>query len=340
MKTAHKATRRNIILGTLLTCLFVFFLINLASAQLINVTANDTIRLWVRVSQKTMVDIQPDNLGWDGVQPGTETNASQLAGWPTKKPAVQLENIGSTNISRIWFNASYPSSNPFGGGRASDYNAGNFVVVKRNTSSTAPYFFPNLIEYNESEMIYLQLPPTNGPWAHGRFRAANKEYFWAVNVSGGNCSRSQFIIGKTPHNISQLGTVDLRACDAGLTAELGTDCRRGTLARTTRAPYTGNNLWGWADMYLGLNGAANRLNYTVAVYWNCSRTAKVMFYHWNKDAPGALEGAAHPEYFSSTTLKPGQHIIGNVKLRIPYGTAYGNITGSLTVTVQALNVLG
>jgi hypothetical protein len=97
-------------------------------------------------------------------------------------------------------------------------------------------------------------------------------------------------------------------------------------------------MWSYADLYVGPNAAYE--NYTAAVYWNCSRTVKVMFYHWNMDAPGAQETAAHPKYFSSTTLKPGQHIIGNVKLRIPYGTAYGNITGSLTVTVQAINVLG
>jgi hypothetical protein len=323
----------------ILTATLILLLTLQACAQS-NITANDTIRLWVRVSQKTMVDIQPTDLGWDGVQPGTETNASQLWGWPTKKPAVQIENIGSTNISRIWFNATYPSSNPFGTGSANRYNAGNFVVVKRNTSAAAPYFFPNLIEYNESEMIYLVMPTVGGTWAHGRFRAANKEYFWAVNTTSGNCSRAQFRIGKTLHNATQLGTVDLRTCDATLITDGANDCRQGTLARTLSAPYTAGNIWGWADMYLGPNLAANRLNYTVAVYWNCSRTVKVMFYHWNKDAPGAKDGALHPEYFSSTILKPGEHIIGNVKLRIPYGTAYGNITGSLTATVMAINVLG
>jgi hypothetical protein len=339
MKTAHKATRRDIILGTLLTTLLIFFS-GIATAQL-NITSADTIDLWVYVAQKTMVDIQPDDLGWYGVDPGTETNASQLVGWTAKKPAIQIENIGSTNISRIWFNSTYPASNPFGGGSANDYDAGNFVVVKNNQSAANPYFFPNLVEYNESEIIYLQLPVVGGSWAHGRFHAANKEYFWAVNTTSGNCSRSQFRIGKTAHNASQQGTVDLRTCDATLTTEGANDCRQGTLTRTLLFPYTGNNQWGWADLYIGPNGAASRLNYTVAVHWNCSDTVKVMFYHWNQDAPGAQEGANHPEYFmSGATLKPGQHIIGNVKLLIPYGTAYGNITGSLTAIVQALNVLG
>jgi hypothetical protein len=320
----------------------LILLLTLSASAQSNVTTSDTIQLWVRVAQKTMVDIQPDNLGWDGVQPGTETNASQLWGWPSKKPAVQIENIGSTNISRIWFNATYPASNPFGTGRSNAYNAGNFVVVKSNSSAAAPYFFPNLIEYNESEMIYLQLPTLNGPWAHGRFRAANKEYFWAINVSGGNCSKKpMFRIGKNPHNASLLGSVDLRdaACELNLNGTAaGSTCRRGTLTRTNRAPYTGNNMWSYADVAIGTNAAYE--NYTVAVYWNCTSKVKIMFYKWNMDAPGAQESAKHPAYFSATTLKPGDHIIGNVKLRIPYGTAYGNITGSLTATVMAINVLG
>ena len=41
-----------------------------ASAQT-NITANDSISLWVSVAQKTMVDIQPEALGWIGVDPGT-----------------------------------------------------------------------------------------------------------------------------------------------------------------------------------------------------------------------------------------------------------------------------
>jgi hypothetical protein len=136
-----------------------------------------------------------------------------------------------------------------------------------------------------------------------------------------------------------MGSADLRTCDGALSGAgaLGANpCRSGTLTPTALAPYVGT--WGWADVYVGEN--AGYENYTIAVKADCTNNVTAMFYHWNKDAPGAQEGAVHPEYFYDTTLKPGEHIIANVKLRIPYGTAAGNITGALTVTVMALNVMG
>ena len=326
-KMRHKKLIKAVILFS-----FPFLLSSFVSAA--NVTANDTIQLWVTVAEKTMVDIQPDQLAWQNVPPGSETLASQAVGFP--KEAVQIENIGSTNISYIWFNNSYPSDSPFGSGLSSEYDAGNFVVVRRNETN-AKYFFVNRVEYNESEVIYLQLPSPESDWAHGRFRSANQEWFWAVNVSTGVCNESEFRIGKVAHNQSQLGSVDLRTCDSPLTSTGSEPCRKGNLQATTLAPYA-NGEWGYADLYIGPNG--NYENYTVAVYWNCSSYVKAMFYHWDMDAPGAQETANHPEYFSTTTLKPGEHIIANVKLRVPYGTAAGNITGALTVTVKAIDVGG
>jgi len=328
-KMKHKKLVRAIILFS-----FLFLLSSFASAQN---QSNDTIQLWVTVAKKTMVDIQPDLLAWHDVFPGYETNASDLVGWSSKKPAIQIDNIGSTNISKIWFNTSYPPDSPFGTGLASEYDTGNFAVIKRNATGgdNDTYFFVNRVEYNESELIYLILPSPKSEWAHGRFRSANKEWFWAINVTGDNCSDQIFKITKDPHNQSQLGDYDLTGCNVALSgpaARAGGTCREDALTPTAQPPYTGNDMWGYKNLHIGTD--TNYDNYTVAVHWNCSKQVTAMFYKWNKDAPGAQEDGNYSKYFSEETLKPGQHIIGHVKLRIPYGTAAGNITGALTVTVQ------
>ncbi|HEX54944.1 MAG: hypothetical protein DRO95_02045 [Candidatus Altiarchaeales archaeon] len=319
-------THTNSIVRLILLPLFIYLIIENATAQA-NVTANDTILLWVTVAEVTMVDIQPDQLGWQNVPPGSETNKSQLAYPPGAPDAIQIENIGSTNITEIWFNTSYPSSLPFGMGDISLYDAGNFVVLRRNESG-AEYFFVNRVEYNESEVIYLNVP---SGYAHGRFRSANSEYFWAIDVSDGWCNDSDFRIGKNPHNQTELGTVDLTTCDAGAPGQIlglgGNECRQGTLDPTP------DNQWGWADIYIGPN--TDYENYTVAVYANCSQYVRVMFYHWNMDAPGVADGANHPEYFSTTPLYPGGRIIANIHLRVPYGTMAGNITGAMTVHAKS-----
>jgi len=316
----------------IITIIVILFFAHKMSAQTTNITRTDTINISVTVAEKTMIDISPNVLVWTNIPPGTESNATyfdETASGTVVEEAIQIENIGSTNISYIWFNTSFPSESPFGKGNILLYDPGNFVVISRNNDSG--FFFVNRVEYNESTVIYLNVPKG---YAHGRFRSANKEWFWAVNVSDGNCSDSDFRIGKLPHNQTQLGTVDLTTCDVGLTALGPNECRSGTLTPTS------DGKWGYADIYIGPN--SNYENYTVAVEANCSKAEfQVWFYHWNMDAPGAQEGATHPEYFKTTPLVPGEKTIAYVKIRVPYGTMAGTLPqGKLTIFAEAINVAG
>jgi len=279
--------------------------------------SSSTINITVQVSEKTIIVVDPDSLTWtgtDSVDPGSEGIVK----------AIQIENMGSTNITHLWANTSYESTSPFGIGNASKYDAGNFVAISKANDTN--FFFVNRVDYNETHQdIYLTLP-TNTV-SYGRLRDAGNEYFWALESGGTNCTNGTFSIGVVPHTENQSGTTDLTECGHTLTSNIATGCRSGSLTTVNSGNYAGT--WGYADLFIGPNLGQN---YTVAVNADCELT---MFYHWNKDAPGA-DSANHPEYLSETTLYPGGAIIMYVKVKVPYGTAAGNVgEGFLTITAES-----
>ena len=72
-------------------------------------------------------------------------------------------------------------------------------------------------------------------------------------------------------------------------------------------------------------------NYTVAVSADCK---KVVFYHWNTDMP--TSNVNHVEYFFEGKLYPGDWIVANVRVYVPYGVAAGDVNpGVLTVIAQS-----
>ena len=322
----EKIITRIVLAGITLACI-----LGTASAQTVNKT--DSLAIYVTVANLTMVDINPANLTWVNIPPGTESNSTYAAAG--NKEAIQIENIGSTNITNIWFNTSQPDVMPFGSGDINNYDPGNFIIIKRNTSSN--WYFVDRKEYNESELIYLSLPGGGGSgvagMAHGRLRSADSEYFWVMNVSDGSCNDTRFWIGNDPHNQTDLGTVDLSSCNDPLTGA-GTpgDCRTGTFT-----PILGGS---YGVLNLSLDSSANE-NYTVITPAVCAgNNVSVRFNHWNMDAPGTVDGT-YTSYLYTTSLVPGEHIIANVKIRVPYGTMAGTLpTGSLTVIAQAVGVSG
>lgn len=311
-----------------LNLVIVFFILRSVTVQAANVTKVDTLAIYVNVTELTMVDINPANLTWINIPPGTESNSSYTASG--NKEAIQIENIGSTNITNIWFNVSQPSVMPFGSGDINNYDPGNFIVIRRNTTG-AKFYFVDRKEFNESELIYLTLP--GGEVVHGRLRSANHEYFWVMNVTDGTCNDTEFWIGNSPHNQTDTGTVDFTQACGSLTGTVTEDCRTGNFVPSS------DNQWGILNLTVG--SSASGENYTVITPMNCTgNNVTIRFWHWNMDAPGSSGSSnAFQEYFRTTPLVPGEHIIVNVKIRVPYGTIAGTLpTGYLTVIAQAVGV--
>lgn len=283
------------------------FFMGSASAQLGgNLTVNDSdyVDIMVNVSTKTMVDVEPAALSWSPVDPGSVgDNDTEILG--PNYFAIQIENIGSRNISQVWFNATYPSRSPFGVGSTAYTNAGNYVVLSNNTSSNKPspngFWFINRVEYNETrQLVYLRdpagnLPPNSAAYTYGRLRNASNEYFWFLNAVN-PCNASTYIrIGNETHTKTQTGT---------------TNFQTGNYSETTLASY-----YGWA---VGAITGGPLSGYEVAVNASCA----VFFSRWNRDFPFDYPGT-RAVYAYNGTLYPGDSFAMAVKVYVPYGIYEG-----------------
>lgn len=295
----------------------------------LDVNGTETANITVSISAITMVNIDPSVLSWSGLNPGDiGTNDTEATGYF----AIQIENIGSKNITHIWFNATYPSSRPFGTANVTKYNAGNFVVLAKDNSSGGAtpsfcngldkynaYKYPNRVEYPEMRtLVYLKddagnMPPESRDY--GRFRFADEEYFWMV-INDTDCASKSFYVGKEPHTATQSGSVDFSVAGNRVTVTLSA---------------TPTNGW----CYGNITGHDELTDYGVLVENGTSgANRKVMLTWWNKDA---VDGAAGHYLFEGSNLVPGNSTSPCVKVYIPYGVHQGTVeTGILTVVVNSV----
>jgi len=235
--------------------------------------------------------------------------------------AIQIENIGSANITHVWFNASYPTTDPFGTGNPSLVDAGNFVVLSRNESAT-DFWFINAVEYNATEaLVYIKdfagsMPPASASYTYGRFHNASNEYFWMIDDAT-TCHNTGTImrIGNVSHSKTQTGT---------------TDFQNGAYTEITLTALPDNS-FGYADITGGpLSGLC------VAVSSNCQR---VFFSRWNADEPFHLCSNVNYAFDYNETgaeeaLVPGDSFAMGIKAYVPFGIPAGSSTGTITAIVN------
>lgn len=278
------------------------------AAYTVNETGNATITL--TVASKTMIDITPQVLDYATQDPGTEVVNYTYDG--RNLTQIQIENIGSTNLTNVWFNTTQPSARPFGTGDSSNYDAANFIAIKNSTMTSTQYAFVDRLEYNHStDIAYLKLPADVK--TQGRLRAGPKEYFWATTSDGSYCNGTDtetLNLATIAHNETDTGDIDLT--DNSLTI---------------------NNIAGTIEWGLVNEFTVGDTSYCAAVSADCS---KVRFYRWNADAPG--EGSCTLDLrYSTTTLYPGDSFGVDIRMYVPYGVAQGAVTtGTLTVLATSV----
>lgn len=309
-----------------LLVLFLFIIMGAASAQLGgNLTSNDTesSSITVNISHKVMVDITPSSFSWGTggkplPEPGSVADSSnEEEGYF----GIQIENVGSANITHVWFNASYPDTTPFGTGSSDAIDPGNFIFLSKNTSAT-DYWPINRVEFNTTaELVYIKdpdgnMPPNDNKYIYGRYRNASNEYFWMIN-NNTNCTTggTKIYIGNVSHSKTQTGTTNFNST---------TDVESFSLTALPDFSFS------YTDITDGpLSGLC------VAVTQDCE---KVFFSRWNADSPFHLCTNVNYAYDSGvegTPLVPGDSFAMGIKAYIPYGIYEGaSSTGTITAIVN------
>jgi hypothetical protein len=302
------------------------------AALALTVDDSESANVSVTVSTKTMINIDPYVLTWAAMEPGSIGNAS---GESNGYFAVQIENIGSHNITHIWFNTTYPATTPFATASAASYDAGNFVVLATEPGTGAnatacndldkydDFKFANLVEFPEvRSLVYVKddagkMPPIDRDY--GRFRFADEEYFWMID-NATDCEGNNFYLGKVPHTETSTGSVDFSVVGNRLTIAMGATAENGWCYGTVGGTH---NLTGYGIAVQNATSGADR---QVALVW------------WNKDF---LPSGSIGEYFwNSTTmgdLVPGNSTAACIKVYVPYGVYEGTVnTGILTVVANSV----
>ena len=273
------------------------------AAYVVNDTESSTVS--VTISSTAMIDLTPASMDFGSANPGTSITTYTAMSLTLSQ--FQVENVGSTNLTNVWFNVTQPLSNPFGTGSNDSYNAANYIAINGSAEAPATFKFIDMIEYpHPTDIVYLTLPANTQ--AQGRFHVGPSEYFWALNSSNAVCSGDaagdSIMIGTVAHDPDTTGDIDLSDNQAAIVQVDGS------------------------------NGVAN---VTVGVDTYCAQVASdcgsVRLYRFNADAPGASGGACQFDgRYATTILTPGDSYAAGIRMFVPYGAAVGTMTpGTLTV---------
>lgn len=193
---------------------------------------NESSNITVEVNSKTQIDVKPEELNFPQMDVGTQEVESSNG--QNGFGSLDIANIGSEYIDRVWVNATAPVDGPFGTGEPTQYDAGNFLQVKPSNASsktsvrgnTSTYHFVNRYEFANSWSAdtgdipsYIEAAPSNvdggvSDTYVGRFRAGDEWYFWVIPVTSsdvcdGSSSQPNIIrVGNTSHSPDSFGTVD------------------------------------------------------------------------------------------------------------------------------------
>jgi hypothetical protein len=316
------------------------------------VTNSEDGTIEVNVTSTTKIDLSPNTLDYNNVEPGTNVTES-VNGYE----GIEVENKGSTNVTKIWVETTEPADRPFGTGLASEYDAGNFIQLKTKGqagSKNAPdagFHYAGRRSYNESNKLsYVTEPTDEGEIRYGRFRSANETFFWAINQSGsggtgGNTctggSGAWLKIGNDPHSKDSIGSVDFSDTSEFDAYNLSI-AGAGNAGRADNVNFktyesASNEKQYSAFTWCGDSGTPGSSNATFVSFRRYDRQQVFNSGTDYSTASNSLQNllsATGPD--QPQALKPGEHFTVKTRMSIPFGVATGEV-GSGTLTLYASN---
>ena len=304
----------------MLVGILLIALIQGASAQS-GVNQTEQANVSVTVSAVTMVDIAPATFTYiasPGQACGKDISNGLCNETANNYFAIQVENIGSWNVTKIWFNVSQESQSPFGVGSDAYVNPGNFVALSTN-ETTNDFYFVDRKEFKElRNVVFLRDPDGNMPanltkFNYGRMHNGTNEYFYMIENStygGCNVSGISYIrVGVNARSLVQIGSTDFST---------GPSVNYIQINLTTRSQA------GYPAYAMGNISTGALSGYAIAVE---NTTCVVRFSKWNKDFPFDV-GASN--YSFSGMLTPGDSLAKKIGIIVPYGIYASTKTGQLT----------
>ncbi len=331
-------------------------------------TENSTVN--VTVTSEIAIDVHPENLNFPSASVGSQVTTSDRG-----FTAIEVENIGSEYIDKIWLNATKPSDDPFGTGIPDNYDAANFLQVRPNnqsgllTGDSDDFHYVNRVEFG-STTDYPSYIDVDGQFNSanpddvivGRLRLADEEYFYAIPVgSDGTCDGTStdfdggsgiIRIGNTSHTSDRLGTVDF---DDTADVQSSIDWTEYSINELSSSDYgitgagpdTPNGVNLWKD-----KGTASEVNRTYDLLTICdtsksaASTPHVVRTRYNPEAGGADDlttaNSQAAQYIlnagvtTSNMLTPGDGVTIDTAVEVPQGVSEGDVSqGTVTVLVTA-----
>ena len=320
----------------------------------------------VSISQEVSVDLTPNSLEFIGNSPGTFNDTSNR-----DYQGVEVENVGSQNITNIWMDSTFPNQRPFGTGQASEYDAGNFIQIRPvagvegvvepydggdSSDPQSGFHYLNRKEFNETNDLSYFTDLNNegtGEWRYGRFREGDEEFFWAIEIDDS-------------------GNDDANLCDVDGDAQMrvGWNSKkegvRGSTDFTDSSQYVSYDIASEAGDYGRVDDVDLRTdhgNKTYSVLTWCgdgtspskSNQTFTVRTRNNVDAGDHSDSTFPQQSGMSTTasatpyqlmnssnsnqeykeLQPGEHFTVQTAISIPEGVAQGEVTaGTLTLKVN------
>ena len=306
----NSITMKNSVNGIrmLLAAVIILSVIPCAWAQA-GINSNKSANITVTISAVTMIDIAPATLSYI-VNPGQACGSGISAGSCNETGsnyfAIQVFNIGSWNVTRVWFNVSQESASPFGVGAPTYVDPGNFVALSTN-DTTNDFYFVDRREYKAIRtLVYLRDPSGAMPanltkYNYGTFHNASLEYFYMIENTSVPCNVTGITyirIGVQPHTTTSIGSTDF-------STGASVNYHQINLSQRTSA---GSASYAWGNISVGpLSG------YCVAVE---NTTCAVRFAKWNKDFPFDIGNA---NYSYNGTFTPGDSFAKKIGVMVPYG---------------------